>query len=102
LPVVRTARIQLVRVQGGVPRKNPSSGRLYLRRIGYSAGGREIKVLKKDDEAKPDLALTQLRNLIEGDGVDFVVGPISSAVALAIRNYVHEQGTPRSWNSVSG
>lgn len=75
---------------------------LYLGRIGYSAGGREIKVLKKDDEAKPDLALTQLRNLIEGDGVDFAVGPISSAVALAIRNYVHEQGTPRSWNSVSG
>lgn len=67
---------------------------LYLKAIGCSAGGREIKVLKEDDEAKPDLALTRLRKLIEGDGVDFVVGPISSAVALAIRNYVHEQGIP--------
>ena len=67
---------------------------LYLKKIGCSAGGREIKILKEDDEAKPDLALTKLKKLIEGDGVGFVVGPISSAVALAIRNYVHEQGTP--------
>jgi len=67
---------------------------LYLKKIGYSAGGREIRMLKEDDEANPDLALTKLKKLIEGDGVDFVVGPISSAVALAIRNYVHEHDTP--------
>ena len=50
---------------------------LYLKRIGARAGGRAIELLKEDIEAKPD-----------------VVGPVNSAVALAIRNYVHEQGVP--------
>jgi branched-chain amino acid transport system substrate-binding protein len=66
---------------------------LYLRSIGGRAGGRDIEVLKEDDEAKPDRALAKLRKLVE-KRVDFLIGPISSAVALAIRNYVHEIGTP--------
>ena len=67
---------------------------LYLKKIDYRAGGREVRIFKENDEAKPELALSKIKQLIEGDGVDFVVGPISSAVALAIRNYVHEQDTP--------
>lgn len=67
---------------------------LYLETVGYRAGGRELVIVKEDDEAKPDIALAKLKQLIGGDDVDFVVGPISSAVALAIRAYVHEQGTP--------
>ncbi len=67
---------------------------LYLGKIGYSAGRREIQIVKENDEAKTDVALTRIKKLIEVDRVDFVVGPISSAVALAIRDYVHEQGTP--------
>ncbi len=53
-----------------------------------------MRILEENDEAKPELALAKIKKLIEGDGVDFVVGPISSAVALAIRNYVHEHHTP--------
>ncbi|MBI3376006.1 MAG: penicillin-binding protein activator [Betaproteobacteria bacterium] len=67
---------------------------LYLDKLGYRAGGREIRIVKEDDEARPALALAKIRKLVEGDGVDFVVGPISSAVALAIRSYVHEHATP--------
>jgi len=67
---------------------------LYLKKFGHRAGGREMRILKENDEAKPELALAKIKKLIEGDGVDFVVGPISSAVALAIRNYVHEHDTP--------
>ena len=67
---------------------------LYLNKLGGRAGGRKMRILNENDEAKPDLALTKIKKLIEGDGVDFVVGPISSAVALAIRDYVHERGTP--------
>jgi branched-chain amino acid transport system substrate-binding protein len=67
---------------------------LYLKKIGCRAGGRAIQLLKEDDEAKPDVALTKVKKLAESDRVDFLVGPISSAVALAIRSYVHEQGIP--------
>ncbi len=67
---------------------------LYLKKIGSKAGGREIQLLKEDTEAKPDVGLTKIKKLIERDRVDFVIGPVNSVVALAIRNYVHEQGVP--------
>src|SRR5262249_41214970 len=74
---------------------DPTHGfELYLKKIGARAGGRAIEVIKEDTEAKPDVGLTKIKKLIERDRVDFVVGPVNSVVALAIRNYVHEQGVP--------
>ncbi|HLC42705.1 MAG TPA: ABC transporter substrate-binding protein [Methylomirabilota bacterium] len=67
---------------------------LYLSKVGLKAGGREIQLLKEDDEAKPDVGLTKVKKLVERDRVDFVVGPVHSGVALAIRGYIHEQGVP--------
>lgn len=67
---------------------------LYLKKVGGKAGGREIQLLKEDDEAKPDVGLTKLKKLVERDRVDLLVGPVSSVVALAIRNYVHDSGVP--------
>lgn len=67
---------------------------LYINRIGMKAGGREIQILREDTEAKPDVGLTKIRKLIERDAVDFVIGPVNSAVALAIRDYVHQRGVP--------
>jgi branched-chain amino acid transport system substrate-binding protein len=67
---------------------------LYLAKIGGKIGGRDATVIKEDDEAKPDVGLTKLKKLVERDGVDVVVGPVSSAVALAIRPYVLAQAVP--------
>ncbi len=67
---------------------------LYMNKLGMKAGGRAIQVVKEDTEAKPDVGLTKIKKLIESDKVDFVVGPVSSVVALAIRNYVNDQGVP--------
>ncbi len=66
----------------------------YLAKIGGKAAGREIQLLKEDDEAKPDVGLTKARKLVERDKVDMLVGPVHSGVALAIRDYVHGQGIP--------
>src|SRR3990167_430662 len=67
---------------------------LYFSKVGNRAGGREIQLLKEDTEAKPDVGFTKVRKLVERDRADFVVGPVNSAVALAIRNFIHEQGVP--------
>src|SRR5437870_3907881 len=66
----------------------------FLSKIGNKAGGREIQLLKEDDEAKPDVGQTKIRKLVERDKVDVLVGPVHSGVALAIRDYVHAQGVP--------
>lgn len=67
---------------------------LGLAKAGGKAGGRDVQVIKEDTEAKPDVGLTKIKKLLDRDRADFVIGPVSSAVGLAIRNYVHEQGVP--------
>ena len=67
---------------------------LHLAKIGGRAGGREIQLIKEDDEFKPDVGLTKTRKLVERDRVDLLVGRVNSAVALAIRDYVNRQGVP--------
>src|SRR5438034_6909240 len=37
----------------------------FLSKIGNKAGGREIQLLKEDDEAKPDVGQTKIRKLVE-------------------------------------
>ena len=66
----------------------------FFAKIGNKAGGREIQLLKEDDEAKPDVGQTKVRKLVERDKVDVLVGPVHSGVALAVRDYVHAQGIP--------
>ncbi len=67
---------------------------LYLAKVGGKVAGRDVALIKEDTEAKPDVGLTKLKKLVERDGVDVVVGPVSSAVALAIRPYVQAQAVP--------
>jgi branched-chain amino acid transport system substrate-binding protein len=56
--------------------------------------GRPVRLIVEDEESKPDAALTRARKLVERDQVHMVLGPVSSAAALAIRDYLHEKKTP--------
>ena len=67
---------------------------LHLAKVGGKAGGREIQLVKEDDEFKPDVGVTKTRKLVERDRVDLLVGPVNSAVALAIRDYITQQRIP--------
>jgi branched-chain amino acid transport system substrate-binding protein len=64
---------------------------LYFDEIGKKAGGRTIQLFKEDDETNPTVGLTKVRRLVEDHKVNFIVGPVSSAVALAIHDYVRKQ-----------
>jgi len=59
--------------------------------VGRKAGGRAIQVFKEDTEFNPTVGLTKVRRLVEEHKVNFIVGPISSAVALAIYDYILKQ-----------
>jgi len=63
---------------------------LYFDQIGKKAGGRTIEVLKEDTELNPTVGLTKARRLVEQQKVDFIIGPVSSAVALAIHDYLRK------------
>ncbi len=67
---------------------------LALTQTAGKAGGREIQVIKEDTEAKPATGLVKTRKLVESDRVDLLVGPVSSAVALAMEPYVRQQQIP--------
>lgn len=67
---------------------------LAMARLVGRAGGRDLQLIREDTEAKPDIALTKIKKLVERDRVDFVIGPVNSAVALAIRGYVTDQSVP--------
>ena len=59
--------------------------------VGRKAGGRTIQIFKEDTEFNPTVGLTKVRRLVEEYKVNFVVGPISSAVALAIYDFIIKQ-----------
>jgi branched-chain amino acid transport system substrate-binding protein len=82
LPYTGTMPLQAKGVSDGVE--------LYFDEIGKKAGGRAIQVIKEDDENNPTVGLTKLRRLVEQQKVNFVVGPVSSAVGLAIHDYVRK------------
>ena len=62
--------------------------------FGREVAGREIELIYADSEAKPGTGLAQIKKLVLRDRVDVVVGIISSAVAGAVRNFVHNAEVP--------
>ena len=56
--------------------------------------GRSVRLIVEDSEGKPDIGLTKVRKLTEFDRVHLILGPVSSAVAVAIRDHLHERKVP--------
>src|SRR6185312_12571397 len=53
---------------------------LALKDLGGKIGGKEVQLFIADDGLKPATAIEKVRELIDRDHVDFVVGPIFSNV----------------------
>jgi branched-chain amino acid transport system substrate-binding protein len=53
--------------------------------------GRPVTLIIADAEGKPDVGLTKTRKLVESDKAQLILGPVSSAVAVAIRDYLTER-----------
>ncbi len=53
-------------------------------------GGRKIEYVIRDDKLKPGIAVDEFRRMVTRDEVDFVMGVISSGVALAVSEVAKE------------
>ncbi|RJX33980.1 MAG: twin-arginine translocation signal domain-containing protein [Desulfarculus sp.] len=67
---------------------------LALAQAGGAFKGRKFEVIKEDSEMNPNVGLTKTRKLVDKDKVDVLVGPVSSAVCVAMRNYANEKKVP--------
>jgi len=60
---------------------------MELEKRDFTAGGRKIEFIRESSNAQADVALARARKLIEQDKVDIIVGPLSGAEGIALRDY---------------
>ena len=66
---------------------------LALSEVGHEVAGRPITVLKQDSQVSPKVGLRVTRKFILQERVDFLVGPVASHVAMAMRKAAHDSQT---------
>lgn len=66
------------------------------------AGGRPIEIIVAPTDTTPDTVVRQARKLIEQDGVDFIIGPLSGSEGIAIRDYAKTVPEVTIINGISG
>src|SRR6266540_3500970 len=79
-----------------------NSFELFLEEQGGKLAGREVKLITEDDAGNPATGLTKLRGMVEGQGIQLLVGPLSAAVGYAIRDYIDSNKLPAIFPIVSG
>ena len=55
--------------------------------IDYTVAGKRIEWIRESSDAQADVALARARKLIEQDDVDIIIGPLSGAEGIALRDY---------------
>lgn len=66
---------------------------LLIAEKGGKLGGREIQIVKLDDESKPENAPQNADRLVKRDSVDVLIGTVHSGVQMGIHKVVSESGT---------
>jgi len=70
---------------------------LYLDEIGRQVAGRKIELIVEDSEAKPDVALTKARKLVEQDKIHLLTGGVLASVGYALQPYADAQKIPTTY-----
>ncbi|MEZ0303189.1 MAG: ABC transporter substrate-binding protein [Hyphomicrobiaceae bacterium] len=77
---------------------------LVIAEKGGKLGGRELQIIKLDDESKPENAPQNADRLVKRDQVDVLIGTVHSGVQMGIHKVVTESGTltivPNAGNDV--
>lgn len=69
----------------------------YFEMVNAEGGvnGRKIKLIQLDDGYSPPKSVEQTRRLVERENVAFVVAPIGTPTALAVRKYLNDAKVPQ-------
>jgi len=67
---------------------------MYLDEIGHQMAGRKVELIVEDSQARPDVALTKLRKLVEHDRVHIVAGVLFGHIGYALAPKVEEYRIP--------
>ena len=70
-----------------------SAVEMLIAEKGGKLGGREIQIIKLDDESKPENAPQNAERLVKRDQVDVLIGTVHSGVQMGIHKVVRESGT---------
>lgn len=65
-----------------------------VNKAGGILGGRQVKIIQRDDGTKPDIGVRGVRELVQQENVDMLVGVLSSGVALAVSEAAYQFGVP--------
>ena len=60
----------------------------------YQVAGRKIELIFEDSQAKPDVALTKFKKLVEYDRVHLLLSELVSSVGAAVAPYVNAEKIP--------
>ncbi|MFN3938798.1 MAG: ABC transporter substrate-binding protein [Gemmobacter sp.] len=75
---------------------------LALKQAGGMAGGKKIETIVAPTDTTPDTTIRQARKLIEQDGVDFIIGPLSGSEGIAMRDFAKTIPDKTVINGISG
>lgn len=75
---------------------------LAVEQAGGMAGGKKIELVVAPSDTTPDTAVRQARKLIEQDGVDIILGPLSGSEGIAMRDYAKTVPDKTIINGISG
>ena len=64
---------------------------MALEEFKHMAGGKKIELITGSSDASPDSAIRATRKLVEQDGVQVMVGPLSGSEGLALKDYAKTQ-----------
>lgn len=67
---------------------------LYLDGVGGKIAGRQVELIKEDDEFNPQVGLQKLRKLTDSDRVHIICGPLGSHIASAMVSSMKQTGIP--------
>jgi branched-chain amino acid transport system substrate-binding protein len=75
---------------------------MAVEQAGGMAGGKKIELVVAPSDTTPDTAVRQARKLIEQDGVDIILGPLSGSEGIAMRDYAKTVPDKTIINGISG
>jgi branched-chain amino acid transport system substrate-binding protein len=67
---------------------------LYLKEHNNTLAGRPVQLFTADSAGAPAVARTKMQELVERDNISCLIGPLATAEALAIDDYIRDKQIP--------